>query len=164
MEPKGSLLFLQQPVESPCSEPDEFSPYIPSHLSKIHSDIILPHTPRFSKQSLCFRFSNQNFVCISHLCHAWYMPHPSQPPGFDYANNMWLKVQSIGVHISILFICTHAYSFKVLGIGRSSISLFSSSSSSLSWAMGAVRKGVSDSLHHFSSTRSFLVTVANWAQ
>lgn len=64
----------------------------------------------------------------------------------------------------LIFICAHAYSFKVVGIGRSNIRLFSSSSSSLSRTVGAVRKGLNDSLHHFSSTRSFLVTVENWTQ
>jgi hypothetical protein len=30
----------------------------------------------FSKWSLPFRFSNQNFTCISHHSNAWYVPAP----------------------------------------------------------------------------------------
>jgi hypothetical protein len=37
---------------------------------------MLPSMPRPSKQSLCFRFFDQNFMCISHLSHACYMPPP----------------------------------------------------------------------------------------
>jgi hypothetical protein len=33
--------------------------YLPSHSSKIHYNIILPSTPRFSEWSLPFRFSNK---------------------------------------------------------------------------------------------------------
>jgi hypothetical protein len=29
---------------------------------------------------LPFRFSSKNTVCISHLSHACFMPHPSDPP------------------------------------------------------------------------------------
>ena len=60
--------------------------------------------------------------------------------------------------------CIHAHSFNVVGIGRSNISWLNSSSSSLSWAVGRVRKGLNDSFHHFSSTRSFLVTVEKLTQ
>jgi hypothetical protein len=35
--------------------------------------------PTSSKWSLPFRFSNQNFVHISHLRQVHYMPHPSYP-------------------------------------------------------------------------------------
>jgi hypothetical protein len=40
---------------------------LPPYFSRIHSNIIFPYTPRSSEWSLPFKFSNQNFVCISYL-------------------------------------------------------------------------------------------------
>jgi hypothetical protein len=40
-------------------------------ISLIHINIILPYTPTSSKLFLPFRFSYQNFVCISHLRYLW---------------------------------------------------------------------------------------------
>jgi len=40
-------------------------------LFKIHFNIILPSTPRFSKWSLFFRFSHWNLLCTSHMLHRW---------------------------------------------------------------------------------------------
>jgi hypothetical protein len=46
--------------------------------------------PSSSKWCLSFWFSNQNNVCISHLSHPCYMPHPSHSPWFDdLNNNIW---------------------------------------------------------------------------
>jgi hypothetical protein len=39
----------------------------PSYFSKIHSNIILPSKPRSSNWSPTIRFSDQNFLRISHL-------------------------------------------------------------------------------------------------
>jgi hypothetical protein len=58
-------------------------------FSKIHYNIILPSTPRSCKWSLPFRFSDQHFVCISHLSHTCYTPFPSHPPWLDRPNNIW---------------------------------------------------------------------------
>jgi len=41
----------------------------PPNFPQIRSDIFLS-TTRSSEWSLHFRFSNQNILCISHLCHA----------------------------------------------------------------------------------------------
>jgi len=41
----------------------------------MHFNIISPPTPKSPKWSLPFRFSNQNFVSISHLFHMSYMIH-----------------------------------------------------------------------------------------
>jgi hypothetical protein len=41
----------------------------PPYSSKIHSNIILPSTPRSSEWSLPFRFSSKNYVSISHLAY-----------------------------------------------------------------------------------------------
>jgi hypothetical protein len=38
---------------------------LPPNFPNIHSTIVLPSTPRSSEWSLPFRFSDQNFVCIS---------------------------------------------------------------------------------------------------
>jgi hypothetical protein len=47
----------------------------PSYFSDIHSDIL--SIPKSSEWSLTFRFSNQNFVFISHPPHACYIPRPA---------------------------------------------------------------------------------------
>jgi len=46
-----------------------FPPYFP----KIQSNIIFPPTLRSSSWSHPFRFSDQSFLCISHVSHACYM-------------------------------------------------------------------------------------------
>jgi len=38
-----------------------------TYLPKVHLNVILPFMPRPSKWSLPFGFSDQNFVCLSHL-------------------------------------------------------------------------------------------------
>jgi hypothetical protein len=62
-----------------------FSPSYPISL-KINSSITVPSTPMLSTQSLPFRFSNQNFVCISHLSHSSY------PPWLNHHNNTWCSL------------------------------------------------------------------------
>jgi hypothetical protein len=62
-----SLSFSQEAVSGPCPEPDESHNSLPN-LSKIHSNIILPSTPRSYEWSLPFRFSGQNIVCIYLIC------------------------------------------------------------------------------------------------
>jgi hypothetical protein len=62
----------------------------PTYFPKIHSNIILSCTPSYS---LIFRFSDQNFVRISHLSSACYIPCPPHPPWFDHPNNFWWSVQ-----------------------------------------------------------------------
>jgi hypothetical protein len=42
---------------------------------------------------LPFWFSNQNFLCISYLSHAWFVSHLSHPPWGDHPNNIWWSVQ-----------------------------------------------------------------------
>jgi hypothetical protein len=78
MEPEDLLQCLKEPATDIFlwqMNPDNFPPY----FSKILSNIILPSTPRTSDWSLPFKFSGQNVVCISHLSHACYVPHQSQP-------------------------------------------------------------------------------------
>ena len=45
MEPKRSLPQSQVPATCPYPEPDRWSPCLPSHFLKIHSNIILPSMP-----------------------------------------------------------------------------------------------------------------------
>jgi hypothetical protein len=49
----------------------------PNSFAKIYSNNIFPSTPRSSEWSFPFRFSNQHFICISHLSYACYIPRPS---------------------------------------------------------------------------------------
>jgi hypothetical protein len=58
-----------------------FPPYIP----KTCYNIILQFASRSSEWSLPFSLTDQNFVCISHLC-VCYMSHQSYPPRFYYPN------------------------------------------------------------------------------
>jgi len=67
MEPKDSLPCSQQPTIG--SYLSQMNPVhnLPPYFPKIHSNIIFSFTPRFSKSSLPFRFSDQNCVCIFHF-------------------------------------------------------------------------------------------------
>jgi len=47
METKGSLPCTQEPAISAYPEPDQTTP-LPSYILKIHFNIILPFTPRYS--------------------------------------------------------------------------------------------------------------------
>jgi hypothetical protein len=62
-------------------------------FSKIHFIIILSSTLRSSNWSLPFKFSNENFVCISHLSCVCYMPHLSNSPWLYHSNYIWWSVQ-----------------------------------------------------------------------
>jgi hypothetical protein len=65
-----------------------------SHHVPVRSILVLvPSTPRSSDWSLPFRSSDQNFVFISHLSYAYYMPHPSNSAGIDHPNNIWWSLQ-----------------------------------------------------------------------
>jgi len=63
------------------------------HFPKIHSNIILPSMSTSSEWFLSFRFPDQNFIYISHLSHAWYMPRSSRSSRSDDPNNIWWSVQ-----------------------------------------------------------------------
>jgi hypothetical protein len=65
-----TILSQMNPVHS-------FLPYLPN----IHFNIIFPSTCRSSPWSLLFTFLDQNFVFISDLSHACYVPGLSHLPG-----------------------------------------------------------------------------------
>jgi hypothetical protein len=65
----------------------------PPAFPKVHSNIILPSTLRSSEWSLPIRFSDHNFIRISHLFHACYVPHLSHLPWLNRPNNIRWRVQ-----------------------------------------------------------------------
>jgi hypothetical protein len=94
MEPEGSSPCSQDPATVPIlSQIPE--PCFP----KNHFNIILPCTPSSSDWSLPFRLSIQNFVRVSHSPHACYMTSLSHPPWFYHPNNIWWRVQTVGLFI-----------------------------------------------------------------
>ena len=69
MEPQGSIPHVQVPDNRPYPEPDQSSS-APTHILKIHFNIILPSTPWSPKWSLSFMFPHQNPLCTSPLPHS----------------------------------------------------------------------------------------------
>jgi len=67
METESSLPHSQQPATCPYPQPYQSSPCPPppSHILKIHLNIILPSKPGSSRWYLCLRLSYKNPVCIS---------------------------------------------------------------------------------------------------
>jgi hypothetical protein len=60
---------------------------------QIRFNIIFSFTPRSPKCGMHFKLSNSNFLCISHLSHACYIPRPFYFPWLDRHNNIWWSVQ-----------------------------------------------------------------------
>jgi hypothetical protein len=66
-EPEGSSPRSQEPATSSYPEPTESTPP-PPNLPKIHSDLILPYTPRSSEWTVFIRaFSQKSCICMSAL-------------------------------------------------------------------------------------------------
>jgi hypothetical protein len=67
----------------------------PSHVLKIHFNIIFPSKPGSPKLSPSIRSPHKNPVCTSLFPHTCYMLRPSHSSRFDYPNNIWWWVQVI---------------------------------------------------------------------
>lgn len=67
---------------STAHEPYESSQHPPSYSSKISFNIILQAMPVYLNWFLFIRFSDQNFVFIYLVSHAFYILHPSNLPWF----------------------------------------------------------------------------------
>jgi hypothetical protein len=76
-ESEGSLPDSQVRATCPYPETGQSSPCPPSHVLKIHLNIILPSKPVSSKWSPSCRFLHQNPLYTSPLPNMCYMPRPS---------------------------------------------------------------------------------------
>jgi hypothetical protein len=83
METKESLPVHNSPPLAPILNQVLPLHAFPHYFHKIHSNNF-SSTPRSSKCSLPFSFSNKNIVFISHLPYACYIPHPYLPPSSDH--------------------------------------------------------------------------------
>ena len=63
-------------------------PTIPSHLPKIHLNIILPYTPWSLQWSFSLRFPHQNLVHTSLFLHTCHMPRPIHSSRFYHPHNI----------------------------------------------------------------------------
>jgi hypothetical protein len=61
----------------------------PHYFPRIHSNITFSSTPRSSELSLPFKFTDQNFVYVSHLFCTCYIHCSSHTPWFDQSKNIW---------------------------------------------------------------------------
>ena len=83
-DPKIHNLFHNSPPPAPVSSQVSRVYALSFYRFKIHFNITLPYTPRSSKWSHSFRFSNQNPVCIFPVSHTCNTPRPSHPPLFNH--------------------------------------------------------------------------------
>jgi len=88
---KSSVRLAQQTGVSVSSA---LARALPFNIFKIHFNIILLCTPRYSKWVPSFSCSHKSPVWISRLSHAWHMNHPLHLSLFDYPTNILRGVQS----------------------------------------------------------------------
>jgi len=135
---------------------------------KIHCYIILPPMPRSSKWSLPFRSSDKNFVHISHLFHACYMPCPSHPPS-DCTSNVWWSIHVMKLPI----LQASSASCHFLGPDILLSTLFSNTFSQYSsltiyltcewkWRNNIYYQSIDHQV--ISSTNSLLICVVHWTR
>jgi hypothetical protein len=96
VKPVGLLPSSSYPMRG------ESSSRAKNHFSSIHFNIIFPSMIRFLEHTL--RFSDQNFVYISHLHSAYYIYHLPQPSQCNYWYQAYTKALSITAE-PILFLC-----------------------------------------------------------
>jgi hypothetical protein len=58
------------------------------------------------------RFQTKTSVCISHLSHERYMPHPLHPICVDYHNNDWVRVHIMTLLIMQCFLLSYHYIYS----------------------------------------------------
>jgi hypothetical protein len=98
-EPAGVSPYLQQPATGPYPEPTGSTLHPLFDLLKIHSDPILPSTPRYPEWTLSFGFSHQTPVHFPLLSHACHMSRPPNSPLFDLPNNICGQIQIMKILI-----------------------------------------------------------------
>jgi hypothetical protein len=78
--------------------------HIPTHsFPEIHTNVVLPSTPRSSKWSPPFRPPNQNVVCTPQT-RARHMSRPSHYPCFDHPTTTRRRLQTMQLLIMQLFL------------------------------------------------------------
>jgi len=82
----------QKPTTFPYPKPDSCHS-LPTDFLKLHFNIILPSTPRFSKWSPSLRLSEHNILCTYSLPHACHMACPFNYSWFNHLDNVWIKVR-----------------------------------------------------------------------
>jgi hypothetical protein len=97
LEPQGSSPYSQETALGSYSKPTESTPHPPANLPKIHSDPILPSTPRSSEWFLSFGLSRQNLVHFSVISHACNMSSRLHSPWFDLPNYIlgWVQIMKL---------------------------------------------------------------------
>jgi len=80
METESLLPCAQEPATVPCSEPYKESKSSHRKLNPFH---IPPIHTYFSHMAILFGLFNRYFVCVSLISHAFYIPRPYDPSGFD---------------------------------------------------------------------------------
>jgi len=93
MEVESSFPCSQERATDPYLQTEELSPQLQPCFPNIHSNIILPSTPRSSDWSLPFRISDQDFVCISHVTMHATSPSITSSLVWSPYNNIWWSVQ-----------------------------------------------------------------------
>lgn len=74
MVSEGPLRDNNVPTLVSVSQPGQSSPLIYILFLQNPFNITLPSGPRSPNWAFPFRYANQNFVCICHLVHAYYIP------------------------------------------------------------------------------------------
>jgi hypothetical protein len=93
MESEDSIPNSQELSTFPYPEPDKSVHITPSHLYKIHPNIIQPPTSWSSWWPPSLWLSHQQPIRVPLLPYSCYMPRLSNPPRLNYSNNTWRRVQ-----------------------------------------------------------------------
>jgi hypothetical protein len=82
---------------------------IHSSFFKTKCNTILKSTPRFPKSFHSFRFSEQNFVRISHFYYAWYMTPPPTSHSLNFLSYWWrvITMQLFIMHVMNEIVWSH---------------------------------------------------------